>query len=43
MQLHQFSDTVQDLCHEGHSLAQVQFSVDDVSYVLKSIDVTVVL
>lgn len=40
MQLHQFSDTVQDLCHEGHSLAQVHFSVGDVSYVLKSIDVT---
>ena len=40
MQLHQFSDTVQDLCHEGHSLAQVHFSVGDVPYVLKSIDVT---
>lgn len=40
MQLHQFSDTVQDLCHEGHSLAQVHFGVGDVSYVLKSIDVT---
>lgn len=40
MQLHQFSDTVQDLCHEGHSLAQVHFSIDNVSYVLKSIDVT---
>lgn len=40
MQLHQFSDTVQDLCHEGHSLAQVHFGIGDVSYVLKSIDVT---
>lgn len=40
MQLHQLSDTVQDLCHEGHSLAQVHFSVGDVPYVLKSIDVT---
>lgn len=40
MQLHQFSDTVQDLCHEGHSLAQVHFGVGDVPYVLKSIDVT---
>ena len=40
MQLHQFSDTVQDLCHEGHSLAQVHFNIDNVPYVLKSIDVT---
>lgn len=40
MQLHQFSDTVQDLCHEGHSLSSVHFGVGDISYVLKSIDVT---
>ena len=40
MQLHQFSDTVQDLCHEGHSLAQVYFNIDSVPHVLKSIDVT---
>lgn len=40
MQLHQFSDAVQDLCHEGHSLCAVHFSIDDVPYVLKSIDVT---
>lgn len=40
MQLHQFSDTVQDLCHEGHSLATVHFGVGDVPYILKSIDVT---
>lgn len=40
MQLHQFSDTVQDLCHEGHSLSSVHFSINDASYVLKSIDVT---
>ena len=40
MELHQFSDTIQELCHEGHSLAQVHFSVDTVPYVLKAIDVT---
>lgn len=40
MQLHQFSDTIQDLCHEGHSLSSVHFGVGDISYVLKSIDVT---
>lgn len=40
MELHKFSDTVQELCHEGHSLAQVHFGVDDVLYVLKAIDVT---
>lgn len=40
MQLHQFSDTVQDLCHEGHSLSSVHFGVDGTPYVLKSIDVT---
>lgn len=40
MQLHQFSDAVQDLCHEGHSLCSVHFGIDDVSYILKSIDVT---
>ena len=40
MELHQFSDKVQELCHEGHSLARVSFSVDDVSYVLKSVEVT---
>lgn len=40
MQLHRFSDTVQDLCHEGHSLSTVHFGVGDVSYILKSIDVT---
>jgi hypothetical protein len=39
MELHKFSDTIQDLCHEGHSLAQIHFSVGDVSYILKSIDV----
>ena len=40
MQLHQFSDTVQDICHEGHSLSSVYFGIDDIPYVLKSIDVT---
>lgn len=40
MQLHQFSDTIQDLCHEGHSLATVHFGIGDVPYILKSIDVT---
>ena len=40
MELHQFSDKVQELCHEGHSLARISFSVDDVSYVLKSVEVT---
>lgn len=40
MQLHRFSDTIQDLCHEGHSLCAVHFGVGDVSYILKSIDVT---
>lgn len=40
MQLYQFGDTIQDLRHEGHNLAQVHFRIDDVSYVLKSIDVT---
>lgn len=40
MELHQFSDTIQDLCHEGHSLAKVHFGVGDVPYVLKSVDVT---
>lgn len=40
MQLHQLSDAIQDLCHEGHSLAQVHFGIDNASYVLKSIDVT---
>lgn len=40
MQLHQFSDTIQDLCHEGHSLCAVHFGVGDVSYILKSVDVT---
>lgn len=40
MQLYQFGDTIQDLRHEGHSLARVSFSVDDVPYVLKSVEVT---
>lgn len=40
MQLSQLSDTVQELCHEGHSLANVKFGLNDVAYVLKSIDVT---
>ena len=40
MQLHQLGDLIQDLRHEGHNLAQVHFKIDDVSYVLKSIDVT---
>lgn len=40
MQLHQFSDTIQELCHEGHSLCTVHFGIDDVPYILKSIDVT---
>ena len=40
MQLHQFSDTIQDLCHEGHSLCTVHFGVDDIPYILKSVDVT---
>ena len=40
MELHQFSDTVQELCHEGHSLARVSFNIDGVPYVLKSIEVT---
>ena len=40
MQLHQLSDTIQDLCHEGHSLCAVHFGVGDVSYILKSVDVT---
>lgn len=40
MQLNQLSDTVQELCHEGHSLAKVKFGVGDVEYVLKSVDVT---
>ena len=40
MQLHQFSDTIQELCHEGHSLCTVHFGVGDVSYILKSVDVT---
>ena len=39
MELHRFSDTIQDLCHEGHSLAQVRFGIEDVSYILKSIEV----
>lgn len=40
MQLHQLGDLIQDLRHEGYNLAQVHFKIDDVSYVLKSIDVT---
>lgn len=40
MELHQFSDTIQDLCHEGHSLAKVRFGIEDIPYVLKAIDVT---
>ena len=40
MQLSQFSDTVQELCHEGHSLSQVHFGIGDVEYVLKSVEVT---
>lgn len=40
MQLSQLSDTVQELCHEGHSLSRVHFGIDDVEYILKSIDVT---
>lgn len=40
MQLHQFSDTIQELCHEGHSLCTVHFGVGDVPYILKSVDVT---
>lgn len=40
MQLYQFSDTIQTLCHEGHSLCAVHFGVGDVPYVLKAIDVT---
>lgn len=40
MQLNQLSDTVQELCHEGHSLATVKFSVSQDEYRLKSIDVT---
>ena len=40
MELHKLSDTIQELCHEGHSLAQVKFGIEDVEYVLKSIEVT---
>lgn len=39
MELHRLSDIIQDLCHEGHSLAQVRFGIEDVSYILKSIEV----
>lgn len=40
MQLSQFSDTVQELCHEGHALANVKFNVGTEEYKLKSVDVT---
>lgn len=40
MQLSQLSDTVQELCHEGHALASVHFVIDKDEYKLKSIDAT---
>lgn len=40
MQLHQLGNTIQDLRHEGHNLSSVHFSINDVPYVLKSVEVT---
>lgn len=40
MELHKFSDTVQELCHEGHSLSLIKFNVNNDEYKLKSVDVT---
>lgn len=40
MQLSQFSDHIQELCHEGHSLSPIKFSVGDDEYKLKSVEVT---
>ena len=40
MQLHELSDHIQDICHEGHSLSSVHFTVGKDEYRLKSVDVT---